>query len=236
MSIDLIYKKKIVAFLDIMGFKSIVKESETDLSFQKHVIACLVELKEKEYERPPAFRKLERYHKTVTAFSDSIVITYDAIDGDAVSSILFDIYCMQIDLVASGFLLRGAVTIGDVFHNGGVIVGPAMVKAYELESKVAIYPRVIVDPALINQTLTSWEDDPDIERKQQNLMWILRSCENEYYFIDFLKCAADLGYAYSDFLKDLKVIIDKGLTAKDFGVVSKYEWLKKYYDHTTNNA
>ncbi len=234
MSIDLIYKKKVIAFLDIMGFKSIVKSSETDLKVQKNVISCLVELKSKEYERPPAYRNIEQYNKTVTAFSDSIVISYDAIDGQEVSDILFDIYCMQIDLVASGFLLRGAVTIGDVFHDGGVIVGPAMVRAYEMEEKVAIYPRVIVDPVLIQYAIASWGNSTDKDQKQKDLMYVLQSCENEYYFIDFLNCGTELGYSYSDFLKAIKAIIDKGLTVRDLGVASKYEWLKKYYEDTTN--
>ena len=41
-------------------------------------------------------------------------------------------------------LVRGGVTIGKLHHSGGVVFGEAMVDAYRLESRVAIYPRVVV--------------------------------------------------------------------------------------------
>ena len=45
----------------------------------------------------------------------------------------------------SGFLIRGGITIGKLYHNAtqGVVFGEALVEAYNLESKDAIYPRVI---------------------------------------------------------------------------------------------
>ena len=102
-----------------------------------------------------------------------------------------------------------------------------------MEGKVAIFPRVVVDPLLLKYAQESWETATDTKQKHEDLMWLLQPCENEYYFIDFMNCTAELGYAYPQFLADLKTIIDTGLTSTDFGVVSKYEWLRKYYEDTT---
>nr|WP_317187917.1 hypothetical protein [Acinetobacter gerneri] len=41
-------------------------------------------------------------------------------------------------------LLRGALTIGEIYHDENMVFGPAMVEAYELESKVAEFPRIIL--------------------------------------------------------------------------------------------
>ena len=43
-----------------------------------------------------------------------------------------------------GMLARGGLTIGKLHHSGGVVFGEAMVDAYRLESRVAIYPRIAV--------------------------------------------------------------------------------------------
>ena len=47
-------------------------------------------------------------------------------------------------MMSKGILLRGGITVGQLCHKDNIVYGPAMVEAYELESKSAIYPRVIV--------------------------------------------------------------------------------------------
>jgi hypothetical protein len=52
-----------------------------------------------------------------------------------------------------GYTIRGAVTSGKLFHEGSIIIfGPALVRAYELERHMAVYPRIIIDPRLIVAT------------------------------------------------------------------------------------
>jgi hypothetical protein len=48
-----------------------------------------------------------------------------------------------------GFLIRGGVAKGKLYHANGVVFGEAMVRAYQLESRVAVYPRVVVADELI---------------------------------------------------------------------------------------
>ena len=45
-----------------------------------------------------------------------------------------------------GFLIRGGVTIGQISHSENTCFGPALVRAYQLESQFAFYPRVVLDP------------------------------------------------------------------------------------------
>lgn len=42
-------------------------------------------------------------------------------------------------------LIRGGITIGKIIHNEEMVFGPGINRAYELESKYAIYPRIIFD-------------------------------------------------------------------------------------------
>lgn len=49
-----------------------------------------------------------------------------------------------------GWLVRGGITIGDFYIDDTIVWGPALLRAYELEDKLAIYPRIILD-----ETVTS---------------------------------------------------------------------------------
>jgi hypothetical protein len=45
-----------------------------------------------------------------------------------------------------GFFIRGGVTVGDIVHDEHVVFGPALNRAYHLESQVADKPRIVLDP------------------------------------------------------------------------------------------
>lgn len=228
MSIDLKYKEKVIAFLDIMGFKNIVNKPEP--GFEKELIATLIELKGMEDSRKSLAGEPFNHYKQMTAFSDSIVISYDVSYPGAIFEILLDIIRMQIELSFIGLLFRGGVTIGEVFHDGGVVVGPGMVQAYELENKLAIYPRIIVDPILIEKAAKNPEKANNVEQELEYINGLLRKCENNYYYTDFLNMSTELEYVYDEFLYKMRAIIEKGLSETNLIVISKYEWLKNYYN------
>lgn len=50
-----------------------------------------------------------------------------------------------------GILIRGAITIGNLYHKSGVILGKGMIEAYHLELKSAVYPRIILSKTLIKE-------------------------------------------------------------------------------------
>ncbi|MEN6325276.1 MAG: hypothetical protein ABFD18_03570 [Syntrophomonas sp.] len=231
MPTDLNYKTRAIAFLDVMGFKNIINKSQ-DMQFRSKLIESLIELKGMEHNRRNLAGMQFDYGKELTVFSDSIVISYDFSKEGAIFRILFDVIIMQIDLVAMGLLLRGGVTMGDVFHNGGVVVGPAMIKAYEMESKIAIYPRIIVDPILIDYAYENPSYLHTKDEEKEEVLSLLCPCENNYYYTDFLRMGNELGYEYNAFLNEVRRIIQNGLQF-DIGIRNKYEWLHKYFQEVT---
>lgn len=236
MSIDLKYTKKVIAFLDIMGFKSIINKTTNNSSFCELLISNLIELKGMENKKSLMGTGRIEEGKNVTVFSDSIVISYDLSLHNAIDKIIFDIIIMQIDLIAMGLLLRGGVTIGDVFHEGGVVLGPAMNRAYEIESKLSIYPRIMVDPILVKYACENTDSNDIGRRAENNILRFLAPCENSYYFTDFLSMDTELGYEYGRFLRDVKKLIDDGVNSENLSVRSKYLWLKNYYDETIKDV
>jgi hypothetical protein len=89
----------------------------------------------------------------VSTFSDHIVISYPTehlrrFGGESSLSLmgLFPAQTLAAQIAAKamsfGLLIRGGVTVGQLHHKGGVVLGKAMIEAYELESSVSIYPRI----------------------------------------------------------------------------------------------
>src|SRR5438876_10132066 len=56
---------------------------------------------------------------------------------------------MQLMTASMHFLLRGGITVGDICHDDEVVFGPGLNRAYELESKVAVVPRIVVDEEVL---------------------------------------------------------------------------------------
>lgn len=88
----------------------------------------------------------QSYRLVATQFSDSFVISAPADNPGACDLLLRAIQIVHFQFFFSiGMLMRGGIALGDVVHErGGALFGPAMIEAYELESKHAIYSRVVV--------------------------------------------------------------------------------------------
>jgi hypothetical protein len=95
-------------------------------------------------------------------FSDHIVASYriNWQDNERLNAMIVEMYLkVAQDLVIStarraldlGMLVRGGVTIGKLYHLGGVVFGEALVDAYRLESRVAIYPRIAVSSRIYSR-------------------------------------------------------------------------------------
>jgi hypothetical protein len=158
----------LVAFIDILGFGSLIRESTRDAGSEETVIARIWEA------LTEAVAQVQRYSPQsdsedvrFSQFSDSFVISAPV--GDEVHHSLFyfssSIQAILDEMLRSRLFLRGGIAIGGLVHKDGLPFGPAMNRAYELETKVARVPRIVLDPA-IPDLVTSrmqglWATDTD---------------------------------------------------------------------------
>jgi hypothetical protein len=80
----------------------------------------------------------------VTTFSDSIVFSCPA-NSDGLSSFRYFLIKLLVYTNEFCLLLRGGVSCGSLVHSANKVFGPAMNRAYVLESQVAKHPRIAVD-------------------------------------------------------------------------------------------
>jgi hypothetical protein len=137
-----IYCERYVAFVDILGFSDIVRNSERS----PHQAMALVRVLERIRARSlgGAADDLFGDDFKVQSFSDTIVLS-EKVTETGLKWLLYSVADLTLDLLAQGILTRGGITKGLMYHSEGVAFGPAFLSAYYLESTIAKYPRVVVD-------------------------------------------------------------------------------------------
>ena len=138
-------------FLDILGFRDIVNESLQAASATSHIYFSLNSiantLKYRQLYLDAGGKKTISSRK-VSQFSDSVVVSYLATEEGGLEDMLRDVLRLQIQLIHRKILVRGAITLGKLYHQRDFVFGPALNEAVELE-RLANYPRVIAERDLL---------------------------------------------------------------------------------------
>jgi hypothetical protein len=140
------YPEKIVAFIDILGFGELVRRIGDDPALHAKIHSALTNIHhyKKSAERPDTAQS----DLKVSVFSDSIVISAETSNFHGV---MWTAVHLQCSLLLSGVLLRGGIARGRIVHSSEILYGEGLLNAHRLESKVAIYPRIVIDPSLIDE-------------------------------------------------------------------------------------
>ncbi len=130
-----------VAYLDILGGKNKIINDKNNVFLNTLNMVFQDAIKETKF----LFRKEDVITRIL---SDNILFAMRLEDNDSkiedkISYFLNITANTILEALRYGFLMRGAITIGDFFHNEILVYGKALVYAVEMEEKNAIYPRVI---------------------------------------------------------------------------------------------
>jgi hypothetical protein len=228
-----LYEKRVVAFIDILGFSDHIKKTIVDPAHARKIHQVLVQIQELKTDNDRGLLAQKPFGREVSVFSDSIVISYPMSMKSAVHHLLMDIIYLQLRMMGADILMRGGIAIGDIYHNDNIVYGPAMIDAYELESKYAIYPRVILQQQVLAQAALNAEHPPDEELEY--LSGLLEVDEDKQIFVDYMLQWEELDeeYDYRLYLLKTRKLIENQLadqTRPD--VLLKYNWLKRYYNST----
>jgi len=168
------YEERLTCFIDLLGFKSAIEQSLKQDEVREALYNAIHELKSEKlldqvYGDIPFFlldkegtvkpsrnvvkgdlkeQFSDAYPITITQFSDSFVFSCPADNHASCSMILKCVYLVHLIYYCNlGMMVRGGISIGKLVHEeAGALFGPAMNEAYALESKSAIYPRVVISP------------------------------------------------------------------------------------------
>lgn len=231
------YQHRLIAFIDILGFREIVDATAEGRSTAGPRLSQL--LTTLRTMRDAQNDEARRGDKQVTHFSDSLVVSYRADATSGVFDLLLDLYFIVVEALHTGVLMRGGIAMGELIHTPEVLVGPAMVKAYELESKRAGGPRVVVDEAgyqaLIAQARVSPAPHHDGATESRYVEKLLRRDADGYYYLDYISFRGVVEIAgieqenYPAHLQRISEINAAGLRHADPHIQEKHLWLHKHY-------
>ena len=162
------YEKRHVLFCDILGFTNAVKNKTITASNIYSIMQKLGEYIDSAnvlvYDSHGASAIEESQSYTINPiaehFSDCVVISVEATNLGAIW--LCEVASqLQGIIVRKGFLCRGAITHGEMWHKQSTVFGPAYIEAVELEKKTEL-PRIAVSDNIL-QWFLSAENNEDYE-------------------------------------------------------------------------
>ena len=195
---------------------------------------------------PKATLEREVNRTKAIAFSDSIVRVryYDAeYNEGSLFHELIALVHMQAELANSGVFVRGGVSIGDIFLEENEVFGPALVRAYDLESQYANAPRIIIGPEVFHEFRQNRKlraEHHDLADEIHYIKQLVRRGDDGMWFVDYLKAIySELdnpNSMYPAFLgrhRDFIVQHATGIPLRG-RILPKYLWLAEYHNLVCN--
>ncbi len=210
-------EQRIVCFIDILGFGNYIEKFNYSnditivLEMKKSFEDAIKTLKDRNNNPGGILDSLE--HKT---FSDNVLISIPYQDSDNSFITRFNLIAMyarsfQFSMMQKGFFTRGGLSMGSYYSDDNIVFSRALVNAYRLESRTAIYPRIVIDNAIIKRIHNS---DPSKIKKLEIDNYIIFDWENiaflnSYNFIDAVVDNLNGILNDSDLVNDDKVLFKK---------------------------
>lgn len=210
----------VIAFLDILGAKKIINQ-DADESLNlvyKSYTGAIAQYK----QRTNTHFSIPK----INIFSDNISVSFDIGEDcanimECIFSVIMFCGILTVQFWSNGLLIRGGITVGYCFSDDLMVWGKALVRAYEIESTIAIYPRIIIDP--FADELFEFLEDPKYKKL------ICRDFDG-LYFLDIFysdKYAETLPFLESlihDNEKRIEALDDTNLKERQ-----KLKWLQNYF-------
>jgi len=231
--------QKIVVFLDVLGFKDMIYEFESEALGNDDITA--VEFHESSSLNKyidilnDAISLIRNASSNYYLFSDNICITLNYIENENSLIDVIKLICTLIrEFSKEGYFLRGGIDVGWFFDTDDIAVGTPLINSYVLESNKAVYPRILLSQSFID----SLSDDTMLS-KLSDLNLFLKDYyikkDPEYSYINYFYYITSYDEKDSkiDFLTFYKELISKKI--KDFSennrVKEKYIWLAKEFNN-----
>ncbi|HEU5047867.1 MAG TPA: hypothetical protein VFT64_08500 [Rickettsiales bacterium] len=144
------YQDHIILYIDLLGFKDAIRSNKEIIDIIEELLTIIAGIK-REYQIEEIPGNMIEMNPAISTFSDHLVVSYPIAPlkkHKVLDWVIVEfrkiVGSLIIRTLRDGFLLRGSLTLGNIYHHKGIIFGEGLNRAYEMESKVAIYPRIVV--------------------------------------------------------------------------------------------
>jgi len=178
------YTNSVVAFLDICGIGKFLSDKNKGFDIHKEPYKKL-DAELRKWNSPEVQKALSGLYGgftiNVSILSDSIVLSMDLSIHQAFSKMVMLIGAFYRALLEleTPFFMRGAITVGEIYHTKEIMFGPALADAHEMEENYADTFRCIIRPKHLDMFRQLSDMDRDIIEH-----YFIKDTD-EYYFFDY---------------------------------------------------
>lgn len=140
-----------IAYLDLLGTTAKISSDKQEkylfdiyTIYNTAVMCC----------NDPVFSETGFNRIKTKIFSDNIIMAIpleSEQDAGAVNCLLrFVAQFQNIAALSYCWLIRGGITVGELFLDDLLVWGTGLVRAYELESHIAVYPRIVIERSVLD--------------------------------------------------------------------------------------
>ena len=224
----------VVCWLDLLGLRERLKDAAnagTESEFVAEYLRVLT----------PVYTSLRAEFKDTDfqwhAFTDSIVISvpHHAAEHSefAIGHEIFAAAEIQFRIARHGWFLRGALAIAPLYANDQFVIGTGLMRAYQLESEEAVFPRVVLDHPIKAQTVEHLGYYAEPYGSPQNNLIVID--EDKRWFINYLYAPIYLDYPEEGALPLYRehrdaVVTKLSQAADNERVRAKYQWVAAYHN------
>jgi len=221
--IDLVnnYRTKYVVFLDLLGFRELVKRSGGDVLERHRLVQALKLVRDTLCENPAIdFR--------FTYFSDCIVLSAEH-SPHALWQVFQSVELLTCNLLQYDIFVRGGLAVGPTHHSEDFVFGSAVTEAYELECTSKAGPLVLLSSEVVEE----------VERLGPAFKQWLREKKSGKFFVHYLM-------RYAKYTSEAKVgdivltypaqriayFVGQRLRNDEGRVLEKAKWFQDYWNES----
>jgi hypothetical protein len=161
-------REKFIAYIDILGFRSILRNTELGIGISMQDILNAVKLlggeddRERHIKYGPRICPGSRFVRKdldfqITQISDCAIVSVE-ISPAGIIDLVSHCWRAVLELMAQGIMCRGYITRGMIYHTKEQVIGSGYINAFERERQVAAFkqgadergtPFVEVDPDVV---------------------------------------------------------------------------------------
>jgi hypothetical protein len=221
MTEETLYREKYVAFIDMLGFSSLVRASAQSATKQAAIVEAIERLKDTACCNPET-------DLMITYFSDCLVISSNRTPAGLIG-MLQSIVTIAENLLVVYVLIRGGLAVGDIHHDTRLVFGPGLLDAYDMERCKVKHPTVLVS----NQVKSDFYD------AGLGYCLVPDDIAPDLHYVHYL-----IGFStYDPTPRNGRLILDgpaklirhfiaQRLSKNEGSIREKAEWLERYWNRT----
>jgi hypothetical protein len=170
----IIYEDRTIAYIDILGFTELVRQHNVSK------IRNALGLVRSHLQR---IKNLPRAPLISSTFSDTVVLSSQN-DEMGLPYLIYSAAALAAELFLRGIFSRGGITSGELYHRRDAIFGQALIDAYYIESRLAMFPRIIVTESIVENFVIFRNNQLSQSRQMPSGSYFRRDFDNLYH-LDF---------------------------------------------------